>query len=108
MDLIFGGFHLFETSWCGDIAGDAAAAEFTMRRTRRRSVSWSARLLADAPKGGEGRITEDGRAVCDQGRRPILADGARRRACRATTRLNDLRCEACTKWPRHVQSCIII
>ena len=39
-------------------------------------MSWSSRSLADAPKGGEGRITEDGRAVCDQGRRPILADGA--------------------------------
>ena len=39
-------------------------------------MSWSSRSLADAPKGGEGRITEDCRAVCDQGRRPILADGA--------------------------------
>ena len=65
----------------GDIAAvDAAAAHrrahSSCRRTRRRSVSWSSRSLADAPKGGEGRITEDCRAVCDQGRRPILADGA--------------------------------
>ena len=78
----------------GDIALDAAAAarraQSSCRRTRRRSVSWSSRSLADAPKGGEGRITEDGRAVCDQGRRPILADGAAAAHCAA--RLNDLSC----------------
>ena len=53
-------------------------------------MSWSSRSLADAPKGEEGRITEDGRAVCDQGRRPILADGAAAAHCAA--RLNDLSC----------------